>query len=102
MYDFNLRVLLPYLPLFAKGALLTLEISALAILISFPCGLLGALMRISPSRALRGIGTAYVEIIRNVPLLVVLYVLYYALPAYGLPLNAFTAGMRNSRRWLPQ
>lgn len=93
MYDFNLRVLLPYLPVFGKGALLTLEISALAILISFPCGLIGALMRISGSRLLRAIGTFYVEVVRNVPLLVVLYVLFYALPVYGFPINAFTAGV---------
>lgn len=93
MYDFNLRVLLPYLPAFGRGALLTLEISALAILISFPCGLLGALLRISNSRLLRTIGAGYVELVRNVPLLVVLYLLYYALPAWGLPLNAFTAGV---------
>jgi His/Glu/Gln/Arg/opine family amino acid ABC transporter permease subunit len=93
VYDFNLRVLLPYLPLLGKGALLTVEISALAIIISFPCGLLGALMRMSPGRVPRAFGTAYVEIVRNVPLLVVLYVLYYALPVYGVPLNAFTAGV---------
>jgi polar amino acid transport system permease protein len=93
VYDFNLRVLLPYLPVFGKGALLTLEISALAILISFPCGLLGALMRLSRSRLLRAVGTFYVELVRNVPLLVVLYVLFYALPAYGFPINAFTAGV---------
>lgn len=93
MYDFNLRVLLPYLPAFAGGALLTLEISALAILISFPCGLVGALMRISGSPLLRALGTGYVEVVRNIPLLVVLYVLFYALPVYGVPLNAFTAGV---------
>ena len=93
MYDFNLRVLLPYLPVLGRGALLTIEISALAILISFPCGLLGALMRISDNRALRAFGTAYVETVRNIPLLVVLYVLYYALPVYGVRLDAFAAGV---------
>lgn len=93
MYDFNVRVLLPYLPVLGRGALLTLEISALAILISFPCGLVGALMRISGSPLLRALGTGYVEVVRNIPLLVVLYVLFYALPVYGVRLNAFTAGM---------
>lgn len=93
MYDFNLRVLLPYLPTLGWGALLTLKISALAIVISFPLGLLGALMRISDSRLARGIAAGYVEAVRNIPLLVVLYVLFYALPLYGVPLNAFTAGV---------
>ena len=93
VYDFNLRVLLPYLPNFASGALLTLEISALAILASFPLGLLGSLMRISRHRLLRGLGTFFVETVRNIPLLVVLYVLFYTLPAYGVPLDAFTAAV---------
>jgi polar amino acid transport system permease protein len=93
LYDFNLRVLVPYLPVLGLGALKTLEISALAILISFPLGLLGALMRVSGSRLARAIGTGYVEAVRNVPLLVVLYVLFYALPANGIRLDAFTAGV---------
>jgi len=93
VYDFNLRVLLPYLPNFAGGALLTLEISALAILASFPLGLLGALMRISRYRLARGLGTLFVETVRNIPLLVVLYVLFYTLPVYGVPLDAFTAAV---------
>jgi len=93
MYDFNLRVLLPYLPALGRGALLTLEISALSIVISFPLGVLGALMRISSNRLARGIGTGFVEAVRNIPLLVVLYILFYAVPAYGVPIGAFAAGV---------
>ena len=92
-YDFNLRVLVPYLPALGWGAVKTLEISALAILISFPLGLIGALMRLSGSRLARVIGAGYVEAVRNVPLLVVLYVLFYALPASGIRLSAFQAGV---------
>ena len=93
MYDFNLRVLLPYLPKFAAGVLLTLEISAVALLISIPLGFFGALMRVSGRRALRTAASIYVEAVRNVPLLVVLYVLFYAVPQYGLRLSAITAGV---------
>jgi len=93
VYDFNLRVLYPYLPTLGWGAVQTLEISALAILLSFPLGLIGALMRISGSRVLRGAAATYVEVVRNIPLLVVLYVLFYVLPLYKVPINAFTAGV---------
>ena len=93
LYDFNLRVLVPYLPALGWGAVYTLEISALAILISLPLGLLGALMRLSNNRVARAIGAGYVEAVRNVPLLVVLYVLFYALPASGVRLSAFQAGV---------
>ena len=55
MYNFNLRVLLPYMPKFEMGLLLTLEISTIALLISIPLGFLGALMRTSQQRSLRAI-----------------------------------------------
>lgn len=48
--------------------------------------------RTGHSRPLRALTTAYVELVRNVPLLVVLYLLFYALPA-GFRLNAFQAGV---------
>ncbi|HUK07395.1 MAG TPA: amino acid ABC transporter permease [Stellaceae bacterium] len=92
-YSFNLRVLLPYLPDLGRGAALTLELSVLAILISFPLGLIGALMRLSGNRAARGFATGYVETVRNIPILVVLYMLFYALPAYGVPIGTFAAGV---------
>ena len=85
--------MLPYLPDLARGAALTLELSVLAILISFPLGLIGALMRLSDNRAARGLATSYVEAVRNIPILVVLYMLFYALPAYGVPIGTFAAGV---------
>src|ERR1700722_3655854 len=91
--DLNLRVLVPYLPVLGWGALRTLEISVLAILLSFPVGLLGALMRVADNRLARAVATVYVETIRNIPLLVVLYILFLVLPLYGMPINAFTAGV---------
>ncbi|HEV2336723.1 MAG TPA: amino acid ABC transporter permease [Stellaceae bacterium] len=93
MYDFNFWVLVPYLPNFLSGARLTLELSGLAILASFPLGLVGALMRISRRPLARGLATGFVEAVRNIPLLVVLYILFYALPAWGVPLDAFSAGV---------
>jgi His/Glu/Gln/Arg/opine family amino acid ABC transporter permease subunit len=78
--DLNLRVLIPYLPVLCWGAVRTLEISALAIALSFPLGLVGGLMRLSDNRLARSIATIYVETIRNIPLLVVLYILFLVLP----------------------
>ena len=91
--DLNLRVLIPYLPVLGWGALRTLEVSALAIALSFPLGLVGALMRLSDNRLARSIATVYVEVVRNIPLLVVLYILFLVLPLYGIPINALTAGV---------
>ena len=68
----NLWVLVPYLPALGWGALRTVEISALTSPSSFPLGLIGALMRVSDNRFASTVATVYVEIIRNIPLLVVL------------------------------
>jgi len=71
----------------------TLEISVLAILLSFPLGLFGALMRVADNRLARAIATVYVETVRNIPLLVVLYILFLVLPLYGIRINSLTAGV---------
>jgi polar amino acid transport system permease protein len=50
-------------------------------------------MRLSDNRFARSIATVYVETVRNIPLLVVLYILFLVLPLYGIPINALTAGV---------
>ncbi|HEX5327312.1 MAG TPA: amino acid ABC transporter permease [Acetobacteraceae bacterium] len=92
LYSFNLRTIIPYLPHFYAAGLLTIEISALALLISIPLGLAGALGRTGRNRLLDGAIATYVELVRNVPLLVVLYLLFYALPV-SLRLSALQAGV---------
>ncbi|WP_391207574.1 amino acid ABC transporter permease [Psychrobacillus sp. L4] len=67
---------------FIYGALKTLEISALAILIAIPIGIIFGLGRISKNKIFRLISSAYVEIIRGVPLLVLLLWIYFVLGQY--------------------
>jgi polar amino acid transport system permease protein len=67
------------------GLAVTLEITAWSLLLTVGLGLATALLRLSSSLVGRGLARAYLEIIRNTPLLVQLYVLYFALgPALGL------------------
>lgn len=81
------------LPLLLRGALMTLYITGLAILIGIPVGLLVALARISPFRPLSLVATVYVEVIRGTPLLMQIFVIYFALPALGLQLPQFVAAV---------
>lgn len=75
-----------------KGLLVTLEISALALLLTIAIGLGAALLRLSGSLAGRWITLGYVEAIRNTPLLVQLYIVYFILaPILGL--ERFWAGV---------
>lgn len=70
----------------------TVVSSLLALVGSFALGTLIAVFRIGSIRALRWFGTGYVEFIRNIPLLLVVYIFYYGPAALGLPLDGFTAG----------
>ncbi|QFF97976.1 amino acid ABC transporter permease [Psychrobacillus glaciei] len=64
---------------FIYGALKTLEISALAILIAIPIGIIFGLGRISKNKFFKLISSVYVEIIRGVPLLVLLLWIFFVL-----------------------
>ncbi len=76
-----------------SGLMLTLWVSALAIVLSFPLGLLLALARRSTLPALRFLSTGYIELIRGVPLITLLfmgqYILGFMLPA-GSDLSSIT------------
>jgi putative glutamine transport system permease protein len=79
--------------LLAQGLLLTLEVSALALVLALVLGVIVATLRVAPSVMLRRAGTAYVEFLRNIPLLVQLFFLFFALPSIGVRLPAFACGV---------
>lgn len=72
------------------GVILSLELAAIAIIIGALIGLVLAVIYVSAGRVVRGIISAYVEFIRNVPLLLLVYLVFYGLPtvvniAYDAP-----------------
>jgi polar amino acid transport system permease protein len=69
------------------GAWLTMRLSALAMVFGLIVGVAGALARTSRSRALRAVGHAYVEAIRNTPFLVQVLLVYLGLPSIGIRLK---------------
>src|SRR5258708_14168368 len=85
--------LIPYASLFVSGVGLSLLITLGALLLSFPLGFAGALIRVFGASPLRLAVTTYVELVRNVPFLPVLYLLYFGLPAAGLRLAAVPCGI---------
>ncbi|CAM2915307.1 ABC transmembrane type-1 domain-containing protein [Vibrio mytili] len=67
------------------GLIVTLKISAISLFFTLVFGLVTALLRLSDSKVGNAIGTAYVELIRNTPLLVQIYLLYFVFgPVIGL------------------
>jgi putative glutamine transport system permease protein len=75
------------------GLLISIEVSLLAFVFSFAIGLVVATMRVTPVRVVSGIGTAYVEFVRNVPLLVEVFFFYFGLPSVGIRLDGFWSGV---------
>ncbi len=70
----------------------TIAGSVLALIASLILGTVFALLEVSESRALRGLASTYIEIFRNIPLLVVTMVFYLVIPMYVVKINGFTAG----------
>ena len=77
-----------------SGFYYTILLSLTAILISVVTGLLIALPGLSPNRYLRSINRVYVEIVRAVPILVLILWVYYGLPQLaGIAITVFWAGV---------
>jgi glutamate transport system permease protein len=76
-------------PLYLKGFVTTLELLVFSGIGAFIIGVLVAAMRISPIPSLRGFATVYTEVLRNVPLLLVLFFCAFVLPILGSDLDYF-------------
>lgn len=90
MLDFS--ILTNNIDTYLEGFLNTLKVSLLALILSFILGVIIAVMRISPMKVLQLAGTAFVEFIRNIPLILILFIFYYGLPNLGMELSGFQAG----------
>ncbi|MDD4108934.1 MAG: amino acid ABC transporter permease, partial [Prolixibacteraceae bacterium] len=75
----NWSVISQNIDVFIKGAGLTLQISALALIFSIPIGIILGLLKVSNNKFLYTFATMYIEIMRGIPLLVLLIWIYFAL-----------------------
>ncbi|MFC8667450.1 ectoine/hydroxyectoine ABC transporter permease subunit EhuD [Streptomyces sp. NPDC057199] len=82
-----------FMPHFWDGLLITLQALVLGSLISFALGLVWALLMRTPSRWVRWPVGVVTEFIRNTPLLVQLFFLFYVLPEWNVTFSAMTTGV---------
>ena len=78
--SFNWGLIADNLPLLLQGALVTVEITAMSVGCGFFIGLLVSLANLSKFRLVRLLAKCYVDIIRGTPLLVQIFLIYFALP----------------------
>ena len=75
------------------GALLTIQLSAVSMVLSLIVAVFGALARTSGPKWLRAAVATYVEFIRNTPFLVQVFVIFFGLPGIGIRLDANTGAI---------
>ena len=78
--EFDLSLIASSFPLLLRGAGLTLEITALSVGIGLLLGLLLSLLQLSKSPFLSIPAKVYVDFIRGTPLLIQIFIIYFALP----------------------
>lgn len=85
--------LLPSLPLLAKGVVTTLYLSVASTALATLLGIVFATIQLFAWRPLKWIVEAYLYIVRGVPLLVLLFAMYYALPYAGIQVEPVVGGI---------
>ena len=82
-----------YLPLLLRGALVTLEISALSMAVAIGLGLILAVLRVFGPPLVAWPIIAFIEVIRGTPLLIQLFIIFYGLPSIGIRLSPLVAAV---------
>jgi glutamate transport system permease protein len=82
-----------YWDLFIEGFWVTVQLTALSFTFAMVIGVVVASLRVSPVPPLRAVGTVYVETLRNIPLLLILLFLVFAVPKLGALIDYFPAAV---------
>lgn len=85
------REILPHLGEMLEGLKYSLILTVISMGLGLVIGILACVMKNGKNKTLRVIANAYIEIIRNTPLLVQLYILYFGLAEFGIDLSPFQA-----------
>ncbi|MBB3978582.1 polar amino acid transport system permease protein [Rhizobium azooxidifex] len=77
-----------------QGALVTIALTVLTMVLAVPLGIVVALLRESRLKPVSALATAYVELMRNVPIILVVYWAFYVLPILtGVGFSPFLTGL---------
>ena len=90
---FNIDVLMRSFPMLMQGLWVTVKLGVTAIVAGLVLGLGLALLRIYGAGPVRLLARIYIDVFRSIPLLVLLIIVYYALPFVGIRLSAFLSAL---------
>ena len=86
-----LQVLFTNLPYLLRAAVVTLCLAGVVVTLGTLLGTGLGILATGSNRVVRGMITLYIFVLRGIPILVVMFLGYYAFPAVGLRLNAYVA-----------
>ncbi len=90
-YQFDFAAVLAHSDQLLKGALFTLELTAIGVFAGVAIGVLGAVMRAWHVRPFNWLFSGYVELIRNTPFIVQLFFIFFGLPTLGVRMTEWQA-----------
>src|SRR3954464_13799676 len=90
---FDPAYLAAQVPALLGGLGMTLLLTAISIVLSLAIGIAGGAIRSQRVPVLAPLAGAYVELVRNTPILVQLFFLFYGLPAIGMRMSLFWTGI---------
>lgn len=93
MYAIDFSVILQAKELLLQGLMITLRVSLLSSIFAFFLGVLVTYLRDLPNNFIKIITNLYVELARNVPLLIQLYIIYKVYPHFGLSFSPINCGI---------
>jgi len=82
-----------FLPILLNGVALTIVVTLGSLVVSTLLGLIWAMMRVSGIRALSWASAALINMIRGIPIIVLLFYLYFVMPDLGVSLTALQAAI---------
>ena len=88
-----MSVVFDNLDVFLEGMRRTMELSVLSFVLAFLLGIVVAALRVSPVPPLRWASATYVELVRNTPLLVLMFVVVFAFPSIGFTYSYFASAV---------
>lgn len=89
--NFDINIILENWHIFVEGFGVTVLICALALPAGFGLGIILALFRLSHSRTLDILAVSFIELVRNTPFLIQIYIVFFVFPSLGLNVEPMTA-----------
>ena len=89
----DIDIFINYWPEIGRGFLVTIMITAGALLVGLPLGVARTFGKLARTPALRWPAVAFIEVIRNTPFMIQVFLLFYVLPFYGIRMPSWLVGV---------